>query len=761
MFISIKPVNLNFIVMLVLFISTPSLSTDFNQAWLENAENQLTDWQGSLENWKQNAPSLGELEERQNKVFTLKQKVDACVTELSGQVDSFQQKLKALGEEKAEELPELTKRRNDLKKQKQSNESELAVCRLLSLGLRELQDSHKIMRHKLLSLALGHREKPVWSVITSFIKQPSILAPDYEFRFSLWPSALVGIITLLVLFPFARHFSRFLRNRYALSEDVKPSSYGSPFAIMFANRLPWIAVLASLAIFAYSGDAKLASAVTLVLLISISFAPLLEKLLCQTLGKCREGLPARVLLDIVLVGLVFYFSDIHMMLLPDSYKAAKIGYSVLLMSFSLWLLWELVKRDNFQLLNSLRIPVAVALISGPVAMLLGYQSLSELLIPGVYGTLIGVLFAWTVFQAGNLFFGMFEPEDPNSNMQWRTFLGYKDQEIIPGLWIGRLLMIIAIVGSFSYWLLLVWNVPHSDRNTLGAYFTEGFPVGAVTVVPIRIITAVLAFFLFLTLARWLRNQLSERWLLKTRLDAGARESIVSLTTYTIVGIALVMALGMAGVNFQNVAIVAGALSVGIGFGLQNIVNNFVSGLILLFERPVKPGDWIVVGTTEGYVKKISIRYTLIQTFDRADVLVPNSELISSQVTNWMLSDSMGRVVAPVGVAYGSDTKLVREILNRIAANHALVLVNDWRVSGPKVLFMGFGESSLNFELRCFIKDIDYRMSVRSDLLFSIDEEFRKAGIEIPFPQRVVHAAKQSENDESNISDEHLDQNDTR
>lgn len=753
MFFSIKPVNLNFLVMLVLLISTPSLSSDFNQAWLANTESQLTDWQVSLENWQQNAPSLGELEERQNKVFTLKQKVDACVTSLSDQVDSFDEKLKALGEEKADELPELTKRRNELKKQKQLNESDLAVCRLLSLGLRELHDSHKIMRHKILSLALGHREKTVWEVIASFVKQPSILAPDYKFRFNLWPSTLVGIITLLVLFPLARHFSSFLRNRYASSEKTQLTTYGSPFVIMVANRLPWIAVLASLAVFTYSGDAKLASAVTLVLLISLSFAPLLEKLLCQTLGKCREGLPARVLLDIVLLGLVFYFSDIHKMLLPDSYKAAKIGYSVLLMSFSLWLLWELVKRDNFKLLNSLRLPVAVALISGPVAMLLGYQTLSELLIPGVYGTLLGVLFAWTAFQAGHLFFGMFEPEDPHSNIRWRNFLGYTEQEVIPGLWIGRLLMITAIVGSFLYWLLLVWNVPYSDRNTFSAYLTEGFPVGAVTVVPVRIITAVLAFFLFLTLARWLRNQLSERWLLKTRLDAGARESIVSLTTYTIVGIALVMALGMAGVDFQNVAIVAGALSVGIGFGLQNIVNNFVSGLILLFERPVKPGDWIVVGATEGYVRKISIRYTLIQTFDRADVLVPNSELISSQVTNWMLRDSMGRVIVPVGVAYGTDTSLVREILFQIAAKHALVLVNDWRVPGPKVLFMGFGDSSLNFELRCFIKDIDYRMSVRSDLLFTIDEEFRKAGIEIPFPQRVVHMENQSEKNHQTISNE--------
>jgi small-conductance mechanosensitive channel len=168
----------------------------------------------------------------------------------------------------------------------------------------------------------------------------------------------------------------------------------------------------------------------------------------------------------------------------------------------------------------------------------------------------------------------------------------------------------------------------------------------------------------------------------------------------------------------------------------------VSGLILLFERPVRPGDWVVVGGTEGYVRKISIRYTLIQTFDRADVLVPNSELISNQVTNLMLSDSFGRVTVPVGVAYGTDTRKVRELLNKVAREHPMAVLHDARVSAPRVFFMGFGDSSLDFELRFFIQDVDYKLSVRSDILFAIDDAFREAGIEIPFPQRVVHMEAQ-------------------
>jgi small-conductance mechanosensitive channel len=202
-------------------------------------------------------------------------------------------------------------------------------------------------------------------------------------------------------------------------------------------------------------------------------------------------------------------------------------------------------------------------------------------------------------------------------------------------------------------------------------------------------------------------------------------------------IAALAALSVAGFNFGNIAIIAGALSVGIGFGLQNIVNNFVSGLILLFERPIRRGDWVQVGTTEGYVQDIRIRSTRIQTFDRSDVIVPNSELISNQVTNYMLGDVRGRAIVRVGVAYGSDVEKVRDILTRVAEEHELVVL-DGTSPEPTVLFRGFGDSSLDFELRVHLYEIDRRLSTISDLNFAIDKAFREEGVEIPFPQRDVH-----------------------
>ncbi|NNJ98041.1 MAG: mechanosensitive ion channel, partial [Gammaproteobacteria bacterium] len=158
---------------------------------------------------------------------------------------------------------------------------------------------------------------------------------------------------------------------------------------------------------------------------------------------------------------------------------------------------------------------------------------------------------------------------------------------------------------------------------------------------------------------------------------------------------------------------------------------------LLFERPVRKGDWIQVGTTEGYVKDIRIRSTRIITFDRSDVIVPNSELISNQVTNFMLDDIRGRAIVRVGVAYGSDTEKVRNILAQVAEENDLV-VKDGTSPKPLVLFRGFGDSSLDFELRVHLYDVDRRLSTVSNLNFAIDKAFREEGIEIPFPQRDVH-----------------------
>ena len=174
-----------------------------------------------------------------------------------------------------------------------------------------------------------------------------------------------------------------------------------------------------------------------------------------------------------------------------------------------------------------------------------------------------------------------------------------------------------------------------------------------------------------------------------------------------------------------------------GFGLKNIIDNVSSGVVLLFERSIRVGDWVVVGTTAGLVTKINIRSTVIQTWDEADVIVPNADLITAQVTNWTLTKSSGRIRIPLGLAYGTDTDWVRSLLLDIANAHPEI-ITDGSTPKPIVLFFGFGESALRFELRCFVKDIMQQLTVVSELNLAIARKLREHGVEVPYPQRELH-----------------------
>jgi small-conductance mechanosensitive channel len=287
-------------------------------------------------------------------------------------------------------------------------------------------------------------------------------------------------------------------------------------------------------------------------------------------------------------------------------------------------------------------------------------------------------------------------------------------------------------------ILFLWGFQPGDIQAWVYKAVTGIRIGSFTLSFTGIFWGILVFVLGYFLTRWFQGWLDGSVMARGKVDAGVRNSIRTVVGYAGLAIAALMGVSAAGIDLSNFALIAGGLSLGIGFGLQNVVSNFVSGLILLAERPFKAGDWIVAGPISGTVKKISVRATEIETFQRQTVILPNSELINSAVGNWTHRNKLGRIEILVGVGYGSDAKRVHEILLEIASNHPLVLKNP----EPFVLFSAFGESSLDFEVRVFLADVSNGIIVQNDVRFAILEAFARENIEIPFPQRDVHLKRE-------------------
>ena len=376
---------------------------------------------------------------------------------------------------------------------------------------------------------------------------------------------------------------------------------------------------------------------------------------------------------------------------------------------------------------ALRIGAAVLLASF-LAQFAGYSTFSFRLIESSLKTVILGLFAFMAVKLGQ---GAIDfVLDQEFFRRWRFFRRF-GSELTTRL---KNVFLVLMVAFASLYLLEAWYIFDSMAEAWSKLLSLSLTFAEVNISVEKVLVVGLVLYLSIVASWTLRALLEAEFFPRRRFDRGIRDSIKKLLHYSLVLVGFLFAMTLIGVELKNFAVLAGAFGIGIGFGLQNIVNNFVSGLILLFERPIKVGDMLIIDNEWGTVRKIGLRSTVVTTLEESEIIVPNSVLVAEKVTNWSLTSTLCRVAIPVGVAYGSDVPMVLSILVEAGKENAAVLDDP----APSPLFRGFGDSSLDFELRVWIADVRDRFRVRSEICQYIDRRFREEGVEIPFPQRDLH-----------------------
>lgn len=751
-------------ILLLFSLTLPLYAADdgFSAEALDALNKQLDAAETSLQQVGESSTRLDELG---TQASALEQKAQTCINQYEQKQTQAQQSIDSLGEPNPEEDTDVKNKRKELENQKQQAEKTLSQCRLISLRAITLLDDTRKARQSILKQRLFASSNSILDNLHGVLLEPgrwkietaalinTLVTPLVDWQ-RLITALIYGLAGLLAGMFWSIHKRRQYREQAPVIHETSPTLAAVWRSLLRVMPYVLFAGLSSLSLYiSPAGTPALQQFMLVLLLFSLSYG-ILHSLL-RASNKVEGVLPlvdtqtskrlyfwARILLFTTMLGVVLHSPLLDSANRDTGEPSSLVGLVrtglATLVGFALArLIWLMSRHFEFVQRTRLHMVVSLALLAAVASIWLGYRNFANFLFAGVFGTLFLLLGAWLLLRIpAEIFDGLDEGHAPWQK-RLRQQLELKQGQFVPGLIWLRLSNFLVVVGGLLILLLRLWGMPEQDFTLLLTKLTSGIEIAGFTLEPLRIISGLLVIAVLVSLIQVFKKHFAENWLRRTSLSRGAREASTTIAGYIGILLAILLGFSVAGIQFENLAIIAGALSVGIGFGLQNIVNNFVSGLILLFERPIRRGDWIRVGDAEGYVRDISIRSTTIQTFDRSDIIVPNSEIISGQVTNMMLNDNFGRIIIPIGVAYGSDTEQVMAILRESAAAHPLVLKerSDMKIS---VFFRGFGDNALNFELRCFIRDIESKLSVTSDLNLAIDKAFRQNSIDVPFPQRTVH-----------------------
>lgn len=688
-----------------------------------------------------------------------------CDREESKSVLRLEGELDSLGDPPPDEAPVVKAQRQNLRDEQAAAKSRLATCKVLadetSALSGEIADrSRAIVRQRLFVPGTS-----LMRVIAANLADASpwlnyllALGAQYRGLLALGVGSLFGLAATMLLAMIPGWLARGRLQQWGASrtDNDFTSILLQSLKIAMASYLPWL--LASLAgsIFfllvpAKPDDFRFWGLVTYSLTAFLGFM-LAVRVLLYPLNQLPSPtlLPpdlaramARRLRVLGLLGLlgVIYYASLQVLQVPPATRQLARGiFLTLIVCNLIWLVWLLGRLPKAEKTSRrVRMLLALTLTLALCAEWLGYRGLSAYLLIGIVGTVSLSAATWILHVILAEIAGGLERGKYKWQRRTREAMGLTEDQHFPGLNTLRVLFTVTLWTGLALLLLKLWGVPDSFFQRLYLGFENGFDVVGLHITPQRIVIGLLIFVAIVQVVSRLKEGLEKRWLPASRLDRGAREATATVFGYVGFLVAVIIGLAATGLDLTKLAIIAGALSVGIGFGLQNIVNNFVSGLILLFERPIVPGDYVSVGETEGYVRRISIRSTQIETIDRRSVVVPNSDLISNRVINWMRNDNYGRIRLDIGVSYGSNLKQVAELLKTIAEAHPDI-INDSHAR-PSVICTGITDRGINFAILAAVRNFMQRPEVISDLYLEIEAAFSRQGIEIPFAPHVLGAAE--------------------